>query len=161
MEPLDKLSKKILELWLKDKTTTEIGEMLGMTKNSISGRIHRLRMKGHIAPRRNPERYQPPSYPPKIKNRRIIRQINKGARQAPELALPVPKKPRVAHHEKTLMQLTINSCRYIIYMGEKHDTLYCGAPKERGAYCNSHASLCYIKAKDYGKVALKMARNKQ
>lgn len=160
MEPLDKLSKKILELWLKDKTTTEIGALLGMTRNSIAGRIHRLRSKGHIAPRRAAQRYTPPAYPPKIKNRRIIRQIKKGVIEPPQMPLPVPKKPAVVQTEKTLMQLRPDSCRYIIYMGEKRETLYCGAPKERGSYCKSHGALCYIRTKDYGKVALKMARNK-
>jgi hypothetical protein len=83
---------------------------------------------------------------PKIKNRKIIREINAGKREKPVLQEFIEKKQERKSYETELLNLKHWSCRYIVYTGPRFPTLYCGKPKARGAYCEPHADMCYIKS---------------
>ena len=47
-----KLDKRLIKLWFERATQTEIALELGVTKNTIAGRINRLRVQGADIPRR-------------------------------------------------------------------------------------------------------------
>jgi len=44
----------------------------------------------------------------------------------------------------TIMELKPRHCRWIIGDPRDESSRYCGAHKERGAYCHEHAALCYV-----------------
>jgi len=45
-EKIDQLKK----LWLEGSTTAAIGKVLGMSKNAVVGKVHRLKLKGRPSP---------------------------------------------------------------------------------------------------------------
>jgi len=44
-------------------------------------------------------------------------------------------------------ELRYDSCRYIISNDAAISVRYCGHERKRGAYCTSHAKLCYLPPK--------------
>lgn len=44
-------------------------------------------------------------------------------------------------------ELRYDSCRYIISLDAAVSLRYCGHERKRGAYCSSHAELCYLPPK--------------
>ena len=44
-------------------------------------------------------------------------------------------------------ELRYDSCRYIISNDAAVSVRYCGHERKRGAYCSSHAELCYLPPK--------------
>lgn len=46
-----------------------------------------------------------------------------------------------------LDELRYDSCRYIISTEAALSVRYCGHDRKRGAYCASHAELCYLPPK--------------
>lgn len=46
-----------------------------------------------------------------------------------------------------LDELRYDSCRYIISTEAALSVRYCGHERKRGAYCASHAELCYLPPK--------------
>jgi hypothetical protein len=58
-------------------------------------------------------------------------------------------------NETRLFDLRFNSCRYVLKVGGVDDTLYCGKPKKKGAYCVEHYALCYVKGSALKKIRIK------
>lgn len=143
-EDLPKDYQKLLVLWNSGKTGTQIGDVLGLSRSSVMGRIHRAKLYG-IKVKGAPIRIDVVAPPPrKVKNRRIIR-------EAKAAGLPLPEPPPIVTATKDqlrrsvgLMQLTPMSCRYILN-DNPSKAIFCGAPKEKGSYCGEHAALCYHK----------------
>lgn len=133
-----RLVQKVLALWREGKTGTEIANMIGKTRGSVMGIVHRERKKGELGLVRIGERNKfPAARPePKIKNKRILREIRLGVRPPPEI-------PQPAFKGLTILDLRSDSCRYIVEESDAWTTLYCGLPKTKGSYCDDHARLCY------------------
>jgi hypothetical protein len=132
------IQDKILKLWMDGKQGSEIAAKLRITRNSVMGYLYRMRKKGLIE-------YKDPV---------VIDKINKG--QTPT-RVPRAKKPYRSPYEQlkipfplppktggiTLMELTSNSCRYVINDGLPAQFRFCGAPKKTGTYCEEHHKICY------------------
>lgn len=126
----DEIKNAVLELWNKQYTGGQIAKELCLTRNAVMGIVDRLKKKGLIDPR--------PKLPPKIEPPKVVIKTKKMP--------PVFIKPKPVNHiPKTLMQLRQNSCRYVVNDGPASQFLFCGKPKEKGAYCMDHAKLCYVK----------------
>ena len=64
MEWADKTILRLRELWAEGHSTAEIGRRLGVSKNSIVGKAHRLELPARHSPiRREGERPPPPTRP--------------------------------------------------------------------------------------------------
>jgi hypothetical protein len=50
------------------------------------------------------------------------------------------REPRVTKQRCTIMELTIDSCRYIV---DDTNGYYCGDQRTKGSFCAAHAKLCY------------------
>lgn len=50
------------------------------------------------------------------------------------------REPRMIDQRCTIMELTIDSCRYIV---DDTNGLYCGEQRTKGSFCAAHAKLCY------------------
>lgn len=87
---------------------------------------------------------------------RITRLRNKGYAVRRQAAT-IPRRPIVCEGEPDLMNLRENDCRYII--GENaHGAIYCKQLKHYKSYCEQHAELCYVTARQYG-IAVRHGRN--
>lgn len=57
------------------------------------------------------------------------------------------KAERQAPRKITIMDLTFNSCRYVVGHDEELGSLFCGQQTAKRSYCSHHFQLCYIPLK--------------
>ncbi len=112
--------KLLKKLWQKGKSTVEIGRELGMSKNAVVGKVHRLELSARPSP--------------------IKKQTNP---QKPEK--PVENEKKVV----TLMDLKMNSCRWPIGELKDDDFHFCGKECQTGKpYCPEHCKIAYTSLKE-------------
>ncbi len=127
------LIRRVLQMWRDGKTGGDIAAAVNMTRGAVMGLIHRQRKNGEKGLIRVGERNKFPSKKEvERKQKQLILDLFKK---------PVPPPPEAI----TILGLTPDSCRYIVSEGDVWNTFYCGAPKERGTYCEEHAKICYVK----------------
>lgn len=143
---LNDYEAKLVKLWNEGKSAGEIAKELHVTRNTIMGKIWRLRNKGVGI-----EKHERTNTRGKDKKPRVRRS------PAPLLDLIFKRQKEekigeVIKHEEPFITNSLNirfkdlrnhSCRYVINDGRPENFIFCGAPKERGAYCEAHASICY------------------
>ena len=108
--------KNLKKLWLKGATTAEIAKKLGLSKNSIIGKVHRLNLETRPSP---------------IK---------------PKQKAPSKKVVAPAHkHQKIgIMELKLNTCRWPIGDPTDEDFHFCGKNTVMGKpYCAEHCAMAY------------------
>ncbi len=144
--------RKVLELWALNLTTREIGQAVGLSKNSVCGMLKRLRDKGLDIPKR-PNGFEAKTEKNKkiAKVAKVTKLKEKKPKAAPEpvavvpIIIPVePPKPLKKSGTFRFIDLRNNSCRYIVSGKRAEEFLFCGEPKTKGAYCKEHAALCYV-----------------
>jgi hypothetical protein len=152
---LTEKQKSIVEMWEKGRPSTEIADLLGITRNSVMGIVFRLRKRGLIMrvdnlakqkgylskPQKKPRPSAPPRLPPKPK----VDDPTAQKRQEEAEKFREFFQRRDADREVTILDLKYNSCRFIAGEVMAHKTIYCGKPVVKRHYCAEHASLCYVK----------------
>jgi GcrA cell cycle regulator len=139
---------QLRELHTTGMPFSEIGEMMGVTRNAAIGRAHRLGLpprRDMSAPRkprnRSPNR---PKAEPRVSKRRLA------MLQAEPLLRDVPNTPPI--RAKSLLDLAKGECRWPF--GDKPYT-FCGCRTFTGLpYCVGHARIAY------GRVVIPRARTK-
>lgn len=141
---LNKLSlsvqdQEICDLWQQNVSAQMIAERFGVTKNSIVGKVTRLRNRGFDLRMRMP-----------------LKQAVAMAKRTSKPKLTIPwisaalnnliNEPKTAYVNgpKSIMDLGIDDCRYIISGETAAAYLFCGEAKVGRAYCAAHQKLCYI-----------------
>lgn len=117
--------QKIAELWNQGLPSSKIADQVGLTRNSVIGAVHRLRMRGEIMKSAEEKR------PRKIRPKKILA-IRKNMKRIVGLGTPVG-----------LMKLTYKSCRFIVVEGNVEETKYCNNEIDRASYCKEHYRICY------------------
>jgi len=104
------------KLWLKGATTAEIAKKLGLSKNSVIGKVHRLNLETRPSP---------------IKTKKT--------------AVVKVKKVKVKEPERIgIMELKLNTCRWPIGDPTEPDFHFCGKNTVMGKpYCHEHCALAY------------------
>lgn len=151
---LDDYESQIVKLWNEGKSASDVARLLGKTRNAIMGKIWRLRNWGAKIEQH------------KRSNTRGLSAKSKrpynARRSAPLLDIlfkqvKSEKIKEVAVRQETIIAKSLNirfsdlknsSCRYVVNDGLPENFIFCGAPKERGSYCEAHALICYIPPKD-------------
>lgn len=111
--------KQLKKLWSKGKSTVEIGRELGISKNAVVGKVHRLELNARPSP------------------------IKKAATPKP-VKKKVQKEGNVS-----LMDLKMNSCRWPIGEPKDADFHFCGKDTVTGKpYCSEHCKLAYTSLKE-------------
>lgn len=144
------LEKKILELWNIGYSTAKIAAAIGVSKNSICGKIFRMREKGIEIPPKKPTVKEKSIVPraagirkPRVRFKTpFIDGFDKAKKFTPK-----PSKPASNSLNIGFWKLKSNSCRYVVNEGIAENFIFCGAPRERGPYCESHAFICYAPPK--------------
>lgn len=143
-------------LWEEGRSTAEIGRQLGISKNAVIGKAHRLK----LSQRPSPIRVAPPGEPrPSRRSRPSPQTLPDGsppgcAAQKPSraslpplasssdpfastLPLPVLARPPRLNFGKT-------ACCWPLGEPGRHDFRFCDAPAVGGKpYCGEHCSLAY------------------
>ncbi len=114
--------KLLKKLWLKGKSTVEIGKELGMSKNAVVGKVHRLELAARPSP------------------------IKKNQKQS-EKKTKTSKESKT--NKVTLMDLKLNSCRWPMGDPKDEDFHFCGADTVTGKpYCSEHCKIAYTSLKE-------------
>ena len=167
MEALvEDLDEKMIQLWQKGFPASHIAKELGITRNSVAGKLHRFKISGRIEKKNIDERLL--SIKEDARKNEVARLSELSKQQPQKVSLyKIEEKLIPLAHVQTesvcepvslikceeihassskpikFEKLTSRSCRYVINNGDVKDFLFCGKPKERGSYCEDHAKLCY------------------
>jgi len=132
------------EEWQKGTTVTEIGKLIGKTRNAVIGKAFRLRLERRCS--RNGYTIPVPSQKKKAKTKRIRKTKNMAiigkkavAPRFYPMAVPITDKAPI-----TIMGLNASTCHAIVGHGPDGLAVYCGdftfADKP---YCEGHCAMYY------------------
>ncbi len=160
----DEMVDQLREMWKQGLTTGEIGKRLGVSKNSIVGKVHRLGLSGRPSPIKKKDETEAPA-----EKKEATENVAKATKPKVEKA-PVPKTPKVEkkaeekveveekieisapaphhHNGKTsLTDLDNHTCRWPIGDPKDENFHFCGRKVRIGqTYCDEHANIAYVKA---------------
>lgn len=136
----DEQVEELKRLWDKGLTTGEIGKALGVSKNAVVGKAHRLGLNSRPSPIRRGEDDTAAA------NTSTQQPVEKKKNVKPS----ADKKTTEQEKKKlfTVNDLTSSSCRWPIGDPKDEDFHFCG--KEAlpdKPYCAEHAAIAYVSAK--------------
>ncbi len=122
--------KHLTKLWNKGKSTVDIARELGISKNAVVGKVHRLGLDARPSPIRTERKKQ----------------------------IPLQKSTTPPQNEKiTLLDLKINSCRWPYGEPGSDEFHFCGKECQTGKpYCPEHCKIAYTSLRE---LALETAQN--
>lgn len=110
--------EELKDLWAEGLTTGEIGKRLGVSKNAVVGKAHRLGLKGRPSP---------------IKRASQPRKKPTAEKKEPE--------PKI----RSIVDLSAHTCRWPIGDPREAGFHFCGQPSMAGKpYCAEHAAIAYV-----------------
>ena len=163
MEWAEETIIRLRSLWDEGLSTAEIGRRLGVSKNAVVGKAHRLDLparpspirrdgSGIAAPRRSaPRRLAGPTLPP-LSSTSPIAVSGGGSATLPHMALapkPVVMPPaRVAPPPAPRYGRIVTCCWPIGEPGTR-SFRFCDVASEPGKpYCSDHVKLAYVRVRD-------------
>lgn len=135
----DEQVEELRRLWDKGLTTGEIGKTLGVSKNAVVGKAHRLGLNGRPSPiRRNEE-----TATAATGNKTAVKETKKTEKAAVQKTVEKEKKKLF-----TVNDLTSTSCRWPIGDPKDENFHFCGKEAlQDKPYCAEHAAIAYVSAK--------------
>jgi GcrA cell cycle regulator len=144
------------ELWAEGHSTAEIGRRLGVSKNAVVGKAHRLDLTARPSPIR---RDGPSSAPPRRPVPRTVGPTLPPLSSAQPLAAlqppPMPQRPRPVPTQVRLQSPPprpygrLVACCWPIGEPGTREFHFCDAESEPGKpYCEEHAKRAYVRLRD-------------
>jgi GcrA cell cycle regulator len=144
---------KLRALWAEGLSTAEIGRRMGISKNAVVGKAHRLNLPPRPSPiRRDGERSE---------RRRVPRRIHGPTLPVlPAAMAPMPQEqPRMIERERPLSVVRavclprpgarVTPCCWPIGEPGTKSFRFCDVGAIAGKpYCDEHAALAYVKVRD-------------
>jgi len=167
MEWAEETITRLRELWTEGLSTAEIGRRLGVSKNAVVGKAHRLDLPARPSPiRREGERAPPrrsvlrrpegPTLPPlpstvsgsaPLPPPRVA-MLAAAPAPAPRPAVPQPPRLQPVPPPPRPYGRVVTCCWPIGEPGTR-SFRFCDDPSEPGKpYCEEHAKLAYVKVRD-------------
>ena len=142
-------------LWDEGHSTAEIGRRMGVSKNAIVGKAHRLDLPARASPIRRQEAEGALS----TSSRRKPAPVRRDALAAPPARRPAPMSPAPAAAAsvpaaaaaalRPFPRASLRSCCWPIGEPGKRDFRFCGAEADPGRpYCAHHAAVAYVRVRD-------------
>jgi len=131
---------ELTRLWNDGLATSEIGKRLGISKNAVVGKAHRLHLSARPSPIRRvmmrPALPRPPR--PAVEPRPAAQAV---AHPLPHLPAPQPQPQRV-------VELSNQTCKWPIGHPNEAEFHFCGERAIVGKpYCQAHTAIAYVRAK--------------
>lgn len=147
---------RLRSMWAEGLTTAEIGRRLGVTKNAVVGKSHRLllpprpspirRLPAGQAPRPQLRRTVGPTLPPLQNTTRTLAPVAVAA--VPAAAAPAVRAPAL----RAVPAMTggrITTCCWPLGDPGTPSFRFCDdAAQANKPYCRAHAALAYVKVRD-------------
>jgi GcrA cell cycle regulator len=125
---------QLTQLWREGLSTAEIGKRLGISKNAVVGKAHRL----HLDSRPSPIKRVGPR-PAIIRHTQPVR---------PALPAAAPARASQSAAPQRVVELSNQSCRWPIGHPGDEDFHFCTQRAIQGKpYCVEHSAVAYVKAK--------------
>ncbi|MBV8911860.1 MAG: GcrA cell cycle regulator [Acetobacteraceae bacterium] len=149
MEWNEETIARIRALWAEGLSTAEIGRRMGISKNAVVGKAHRLNLPARPSPIRRvssekparrsaPKRIVGPTLPTLDS---VARQPVPTPPRQPVVLRPVPPQPRPAGR--------VSSCCWPLGEPGTPEFRFCGDPTVPAKpYCEEHVALAYVKVRD-------------
>ena len=158
MEWTDDIIQRLRLLWSDGHSTAEIGRRLGISKNAVVGKAHRLDLPARPSPIRRdgaaPRPRRPavprvagPTLPPLASTRAVPMLAAPPVRAvvAPPRPAPVPRLQPVAPRPYG----RVVTCCWPLGEPGTRDFRFCDDPSVPGKpYCEEHAQIAYVKIRD-------------
>ena len=154
----DKMVEELKSLWQTGLTTNEIAKQLGVSKNSIVGKVHRLSLLSRPSPIRKKD------------EKKRVRKVKKETTKAPlqevlpltenepevETAKNITSAPvetiadkiveNINEYNVKLTDLDNHTCRWPIGDPKDENFHFCGKKVKTGqTYCEEHAAIAYVR----------------
>lgn len=140
----DESVEQLRQMWAKGLTANEIAKKLGVTKNAIVGKVHRLCLKA----RPSPIKTKTNETEVKAVEETVVAEVAEVQEVVEEVIEPVheEKKP-LAGTNVRLIELDSHTCRWPIGDPRDEDFCFCGKKVRAGqTYCDEHSAMAYVKA---------------
>jgi GcrA cell cycle regulator len=143
--------ERLRALWAEGHSTAEIGRRMGISKNAVVGKAHRLNLPARPSPIRREApgaAPRPAARPPRpaVAPRTTLPQAGPAAMVTPVAAAPAPP-PVVVRPFPRLA--AAKSCCWPIGEPGQPGFRFCTAEALTGKpYCPDHAAVAYVKARD-------------
>ena len=166
----DQMVEDLRRMWKEGMTTGAIGKKLGVSKNSIIGKVHRLGLSGRPSPIKRKSDTSAPkpsltnSTPNEVSTKNSTTSNEKTASVKPVEQVSVPPQKIIPDEEKfistkieskpivrkdgkvMLTNLGNHTCRWPIGDPKDENFHFCGKRVKLGqTYCEEHAALAYVK----------------
>ncbi len=133
---------QLKQMWKKGFTTNEIAKELGVSKNSIIGKVHRLNLTARPSPIKKKEKTPAPETNTKVASKPSNPQDSKSQK--------ITINPiEVTAHKNTCLklgELDGHTCRWPIGDPKDDNFCFCGKKVRAGqTYCDEHAAIAYVK----------------
>ena len=148
-------------LWAEGHSTAEIGRRMGVTKNAIVGKAHRLDLPARPSPIRKQDatgaahaaalRRKPVREAGRMATRPVPVQAPPApsAPPAPALSASAPSAPVAAAAVRPFPRASLRSCCWPIGEPGTREFRFCGAEADPGRpYCAEHAAIAYVRVRD-------------
>ena len=153
----EKMVEDLKIMWKQGLTTGEIGKRLGVSKNSIVGKVHRLQLDARPSPIKKKDEEQenaavaataetkPAAVKAKTEKKTEPREEKPAAAPQPVAEKPAVVRKNIAGDVK-LTDLDNHTCRWPIGDPKDENFHFCGKKVRIGqTYCEEHAALAYVK----------------
>lgn len=135
----DDAVETLTRLWGQgDLSAAMIARRLGVTRNAVLGKIHRLGLSQPLQPR-------PPAIarPPRPAKPRPVASARRAPRPAPVRTLPMPSAEVGPGLVARLEDLPTRACHWPLGDPQAADFAFCGRRAGTGPYCPAHAGMAY------------------
>jgi GcrA cell cycle regulator len=141
--------ERLKALWAEGHSTAEIGRRMGISKNAVVGKAHRLNLSARPSPIRRDATPRPaplprPARPAPPPMQRLVSVPAPRPAPAPVAAVPVVRSFPAAR-----ARIGARSCCWPIGEPGTQGFHFCGGdPMVGKPYCTEHAALAYVKPRD-------------
>lgn len=148
----DKMVEDLKKLWLDGLSTSEIAKKLGISKNSVVGKVHRLSLSGRPSPIKKKEEEIERAAAARAKKIKETQAKEALAVEIEEETITVSvEKPatKAAVRADNLIRVTdldSHTCRWPLGDPRDENFHFCGKKVRTGqTYCDEHSAIAYVK----------------
>lgn len=139
---------ELCRLWEKGLTANEIAKRLGVTKNAIVGKVHRLCLKARPSPiKSKTDENEAPAVEVE-ENSVVVDPVEETINEVVVVEDVVEEKTKKMEKGKIkLIELDSHTCRWPVGDPRDEDFGFCGKKVRVGqTYCDEHSAIAYVKS---------------